>query len=126
LKAVGVAHVALAALLSGLALATQAQGGFPLKESVEASIHRGSIVFHNYCVTCHGMNADGQGRAAKLYSPRPANLRISPYSDDYKELIIRQGGKRVARSEFMPPWGEELTDEQIADVVAYLRTILTP
>lgn len=125
LKAVGVARVALAAQLFGLAIATEAQSGFPLKDSVETSIYRGSIVFPNYCVTCHGVNADGKGRAAKLHSPRPANLRISPYTDDYKELIIRGGGKRVARSEFMPPWGEELTDEQIADVIAYLRWIVT-
>jgi mono/diheme cytochrome c family protein len=123
-KTVGVARVALTALLCGLSLATQAQGDFQ-KHSVEASIYRGSVVFHNYCVTCHGVNADGEGRAAKLHSPKPANLRISPYNDVYKELIIRGGGKRVGRSEFMPPWGEELTDEQITDAVAYLRSILT-
>ena len=28
-------------------------------------------------------------------------------------LIVQKGGKALARSEFMPPWGEELTDEQI-------------
>jgi mono/diheme cytochrome c family protein len=124
LNAVAVARVALAALLLGLTLATEAQGDFTLKDSIEASVYRGSIVFHNYCVTCHGVNADGKGRAATLHTPRPANLRISPYSDAYKELIIRGGGTRVARSEFMPPWGEELTDQQIADVVVFLRWIL--
>lgn len=84
---------------------------------------RGSIVFHTYCVLCHGYKADGNGRAARNYSPRPANLTLSTASDEYKTLIIRKGGAAMGRSKFMPPWGNELTDEQIADVVYYLSTI---
>jgi mono/diheme cytochrome c family protein len=98
----------------------------PLKDSVEASVLRGDIVFRNYCVLCHGLNADGQGRAARMYNPKPANLRESIVNDAYKERIVRLGGKKVGRSEFMPPWGEELTNEQIVDVVRYLRSIAPP
>jgi mono/diheme cytochrome c family protein len=29
----------------------------------------------------------------------------------------------MGRSAFMPPWGQELTDEQIRDVVYYLSVI---
>jgi mono/diheme cytochrome c family protein len=95
----------------------------PHKNSPEASIYRGTIAFLNYCTTCHGVNADGLGRAAKIYNPKPANLRASMMNDMYKEMIIRRGGKAMGRSEFMPPWGEELTDEQIRDVLTYLRSI---
>ncbi|HEY0825678.1 MAG TPA: cytochrome c, partial [Ramlibacter sp.] len=63
------------------------------------------------------------GRAARLYNPKPANLRMSDKNEQYMKMIIRNGGKALARSEFMPPWGEELTDEQIGDVVAYLQSI---
>ena len=38
-------------------------------------------------------------------------------------LIVRGGGKSMGRSEYMPPWGEELTDEQIDDVTTYLQSI---
>ncbi len=95
------------------------------RDGADATHFRGSLVFFTYCVTCHGPNADGNGRAARLYNPRPANLRTSDKNDAYMKLIIRSGGKAVARSEFMPPWGEELTDEQIGDVVAYLQSINT-
>lgn len=98
----------------------------PLKDSPEAAIHRGTIVFRNYCALCHGLDADGQGRAARIYNPKPANLRQSAMTDANKERIIRQGGKKLGRSEFMPPWGEELTNEQIVDVVRYLRSIVPP
>ena len=93
------------------------------RDGPDATAFRGSLVFFNYCVTCHGPNADGNGRAARLYNPRPANLRASDKNAAYMKLIVRNGGKALARSEFMPPWGEELTDEQIGDVVAYLRSI---
>lgn len=93
------------------------------RDGPDAIAFRGSLVFFNYCVTCHGPNADGNGRAAKLYDPRPANLRASDKNDAYMRQIIRRGGKAMGRSEFMPPWGEELTDEQIGDVTAYLQSI---
>jgi mono/diheme cytochrome c family protein len=93
------------------------------RDGPEAATFRGSLVFFNYCVTCHGPNADGNGRAARLYNPRPANLRASDKNAAYMKLIVRTGGKSLARSEFMPPWGEELTDEQITDVVTYVQSI---
>lgn len=93
------------------------------RDGADATAFRGSLVFFNYCVTCHGPNADGNGRAARLYDPRPANLRASTRNEAYMKLIVRNGGKSIGRSEFMPPWGEELTDEQVSDVVAYLRSI---
>lgn len=84
---------------------------------------RGSIVFKTYCILCHGIKADGTGRAAGNYNPRPANLTISIATDAYKEAIIRKGGAAMGRSQFMPPWGLELSDEQIKDVVFYLGVI---
>jgi len=131
-----VRRAALAAGLALLALQAQAQlsdayaqvvqaTAKPLlaRDGEDATVFRGSLVFLNYCVTCHGPNADGKGRAAKLYDPRPANLRVSDKSADYMKLIIRRGGGAIGRSQYMPPWGEELTDEQIGDVTAYLRSI---
>lgn len=96
---------------------------YPNKHTAEAAIYRGGIVFSHYCALCHGLQADGKGRAAKMYDPKPANLITSDKNNDYKELIIRRGGAAIGRSQFMPPWDDELTDEQIADVVAFLHSI---
>lgn len=52
-----------------------------------------------------------------------ANLTRSTVSDQYKEKIIRAGGPGVGRSPCMPPWGNELTDEPIRDVVYFLGVI---
>jgi mono/diheme cytochrome c family protein len=127
-----------ALLIAACLLAMQAQAQLPgahaqmvattstpllARDGPDAAHFRGSLVFVNYCVTCHGPNADGRGRAAKLYDPKPANLRESDKNAAYMKLIVSKGGQSVARSQYMPPWGEELTEEQISDVVAYLQSI---
>jgi mono/diheme cytochrome c family protein len=93
------------------------------RDTGEASVIRGSIAFRTYCVLCHGTGGKGDGRAARMYTPRPADLTVSPFNDQYKEMIIRGGGPAVGRSPYMPPWGDELTDEQLRDVIAFLREL---
>lgn len=132
-RAALVAALSLAALGTALAhphgepapaaSVTGPSGALLPRDSVEAKVFRGGLVYANYCVTCHGINADGNGRAARLYTPRPANLRASDKNDDYFALIIRRGGEAIGRSAFMPPWVAELTDEQVGDLVSYLRSI---
>ena len=95
----------------------------PIKNTFQASVIRGEIVFSIYCTLCHGITGEGNGRAAKLHNPRPANLRKSMVPDIYKEMIIRKGGGGWGRSPDMPSWQDELTEEQIHDVVNFLRTI---
>lgn len=114
----------LLALAGSCAVAQQlSQGPLLPRDSADAAAFRGGLVYANYCVTCHGMNADGNGRAARLYDPRPANLRATDKNDAYLALIVRMGGEKLGRSPKMPPWGEELTDEQIRDVVSFVRSV---
>jgi cytochrome c oxidase cbb3-type subunit III len=89
-------------------------------------VRRGAVVYMTSCVLCHGVNADGKGRAGALFIPRPADLTQSTWSDQYKESIIRSGGISKGRSPAMPSWGGRLTNEEIKDVVAYLRMVLAP
>jgi mono/diheme cytochrome c family protein len=114
-------RLALACACLGAALAALAAEALPSPD--EQSVSRGSHVFQRYCVLCHGQKADGQGVAAKSYKPPPANLVASPYPDEYKELIIRKGGGAIGRSPFMPPWGQELSEQEIRDLLAFLRRI---
>ncbi len=95
----------------------------PKKNSPEAARLRGEIAFGRYCILCHGTNADGKGRAAKLFNPKPSNLRLSDKNILYKVMIISKGGEAMGRSPAMPRWDQELTSEQITDIVAYLDSI---
>ncbi len=115
----GVARAAK--LYSGLNLSIKPRSS----EYYAKIIRQGGELFKANCVLCHGVRADGMGRAAKLFSPPPANLMQSDKTDEYKERIIRLGGESLQRSSGMPAWSERLSNKEIADVVRYLRTIVT-
>lgn len=93
------------------------------KDSDEASRIRGRLVFQNYCVLCHGPEGRGDGRAAKLHNPRPFNLTLSTAPRAYIDQMIRNGGEEMGRGKGMPTWREQLTDEQINDVLNFLFSI---
>ena len=56
-----------------------------------------------------------------------ANHRDAAYmnslSNDHLFQVIKEGGAALGRSPLMAPWGGTLSDEQIRDVVAYVRTL---
>lgn len=93
------------------------------KDTQEASVIRGRLVFQNYCVLCHGPEGKGNGRAAKLHTPPPFNLTLSAAPRDYISQVVRKGGEAMGRGKGMPPWGDQLTDEQINDTLNYLFSI---
>lgn len=100
-----------------------AQAWAAIPHALAASAERGAVLFGTYCVACHGPQAAGCGPRAKLYVPRPANLTASTRSPEYKAGIIRGGGASMGRSAYMPPWGQALTAQDIADLVAHLGTL---
>jgi len=50
-------------------------------------------------------------------------LRASKLNDDERARIVRKGGEAVGRSSNMPIWEQELSDEEIRAVVAYVGTL---
>jgi cytochrome c oxidase cbb3-type subunit III len=90
-------------------------------DAEDRTLVRGGIVYKVYCALCHGYEGNGIARASDLYKGQ--NLSIGPAPLENYEQIIRLGGQASGLSAFMPPWQDELTDEQIADVSAYLAVI---
>lgn len=84
---------------------------------------RGAITFRTYCKLCHGKSGKGDGPLAVNKMPKPANLTQSILTNEQKRAIIKGGGQSVGRSPFMPPWGEELSEQEINDLLAYLKSI---
>ncbi len=72
---------------------------------------RGAEVFHTHsCAKCHGTNGVNGDRAPDLQEVRK-RMNAAEIANQ-----IRNGGKG------MPPFGDQLSDQQVADLVAYLRT----
>jgi mono/diheme cytochrome c family protein len=72
------------------------------------------------CATCHGEKGDGRGEMSDQFNPRPRNFTCAQTIDGVPDgqlfWIIRFGSPGTS----MPPHGE-LSDEQVWQMVAYLR-----
>ena len=90
-----------------------------------ASASRAQRLYYAYCVECHGVDGRGSWRAS-LFLLRPGDLtdrrRIAAESDQYLFDLIKNGGATIGRSG-MPAFGAQLSDEDIAMLVAYVRTL---
>ncbi|MCU0825282.1 MAG: cytochrome c [Leptospira sp.] len=93
----------------------------PSKEDL--AIASGKETYQTYCALCHGQEGDGKGKLAIGKMPAPANLTLSAIPDIAKREIIIKGGEAVGRSPFMPPWGQEFTEKQVDDLIAYINSI---
>ncbi|MZG53001.1 MAG: cytochrome c [Nitrospinae bacterium] len=95
------------------------------KEFKNSDRERGARVYKEYCSQCHGKSGGGDGPGAKGLDPKPAvhaELPLSDYPEDYLYNLIFYGGKSVGKSPNMPDWGLTLPKQDLADVIAYLRS----
>jgi mono/diheme cytochrome c family protein len=112
--------VALAFVMSLLAVASIPS--VPLAQSHDAA--RGKELFAQFCSGCHG--EDGRGEA-KTFRPNVGNLAVKELmdqlSDEYLFTVIQKGGAAVGKNAAMPAWSARLGDDDIWNVVAFVRTL---
>jgi len=81
--------------------------------------------FKKHCAGCHGSDGKAQTRlgrksGAKDISDKAAQAKLSD-ADIFK--TIKQGRKNAKGEEKMEPFGDELSDKEITELVAYVRTL---
>lgn len=85
----------------------------------------GQRVYLTYCASCHGANGHGSWRAW-IFFLRPGDLGdarlVGARTDEYLVNLIKNGGATIGKPG-MPAFGYHLKDEQIHELVAYLRTL---
>lgn len=83
--------------------------------------------YRTYCWQCHGMKGDGKGINIRDMTVMPRDhtdpQEMSARSDEDLFKAIKEGGQAVSKSVLMPPWGGVLSDEEIWDLVRYLRKL---
>ena len=81
----------------------------------------GAKVFQVNCEPCHGAQGHGDGPAGAALDPKPKNLPelAAQVGDDYLFWRVSTGKPGTS----MAPWAGVLTEEQIWQAVAFIRTL---
>jgi mono/diheme cytochrome c family protein len=94
-----------------------------------ASISAGKDIYDTFCSACHGAKGDGRGPAAKnLTGAKPRDFTSKDFVVDGREAQIKQtifegAAKTFHGSPYMPEWKTTLTEQQITDIVEYLKIL---
>ncbi len=112
-------RIGLAVLLAGTAL--------PSLAAAQGNAENGKAQFVQNCAPCHGQAGKGDGAAAAALNPKPRDLTDKAYmaglKNEYLIDIVKKGGAAVGKSAAMPPWGAAMKDDQIRDVIAFVRSL---
>ncbi|HET8533119.1 MAG TPA: cytochrome c [Methylomirabilota bacterium] len=85
----------------------------------------GQRLYLSYCASCHAANGHGSWRAW-LFLMRPSDLGdarlVDALPDEYLFTLIKNGGATIGKPG-MPAFGYHLKDEEIRELVRYLRAL---
>ncbi len=83
---------------------------------------RGAALFERECSRCHSVDLSARGsRFFRAYPRLDCADYLAQVTDRYLFVAISEGGLAVGRNELMKPFSELLTEQEIADLVAFLR-----
>jgi len=98
----------------------------PLTAMPQTAPVTGKEIFEQMCAGCHGTRGDGGAGQKSGFVPRVPTLANKEYMnsvpDDYLVLVIQKGGEYMGKMASMPAWEKRLSEQEIRDVVAHIRT----
>ena len=112
----------------GVVLAASAVLGPPAAAQDEGSERLGSLVFREYCRTCHGNTAKGDGPVAEHLTPKPADLTgIAKRNggefpaDRVRTAILKGEDVDGHGNSEMPVWGSAFQETRGGDDAAEIE-----
>jgi mono/diheme cytochrome c family protein len=111
---------AIAAYLKGLPAGAPEPVVTPPPQAVMTA---GAAIYVHNCIACH--ETDGSG-APRIYPPLPGNANLQSANPSSMLRIILDGAQtvttpRAPNAGSMPAYGAKFTDQEIADVLTYIR-----
>ncbi len=98
--------------------------------AADVTVTEGQRLFARNCAACHGERGQGDGPSAAGFATKPANLAdgrlMNGLPDEFLRSVIKHGGPAEGLAVTMPPFQGTLADDQIQQVIAYVRTLADP
>lgn len=92
-----------------------------------AAIASGNEAYVALCSQCHGEDGSGKGPDASGLNPRPADFtdqeQMQAHTDGYLFWRISDGGDFDPYNSLMTAWGTLLSEQEIWELISYLRTL---
>lgn len=85
----------------------------------------GKALHVEHCAACHGMT--GAADVVVMHmdeTPRDQSdpIYMKQLPDEYLYLAVCKGGEGIGKSYVMSPWGDFFTDQEIRDLIAWVRS----
>lgn len=111
------------------ALLAVAFSGAPAARAADDAAN-GERIYAHKCVWCHGDEGDGLGPAAERFNPPPRDFTLAQYklkTTYFDDMISNDADlfRVIAdgmRGTVMPGWSDVLSEQEIRDLIAYLKT----
>ena len=91
---------------------------------------QGKRIFYAQCVWCHADATPAGPSNRSNVTPTPPLMNDGAALNKESEATLRDaialGGSALGKSAMMPPYGRTLSDEEITDLIAYIRAIAQP
>ncbi len=86
---------------------------------------RGAALHLQHCAVCHGV--DGKAEVIVMHMDEPPKDQSDPaymktLPDEYLYLVICKGGAAVGKNFIMPKFGDVISDQDIRDIIVWIRT----
>ncbi|MBI2883545.1 MAG: cytochrome c [Candidatus Methylomirabilis oxyfera] len=86
--------------------------------------------FGTFCGPCHGQAGKGDGPAAAALNPKPRNFTDGKYMNTRTDTqlinVIKNGSAAEKLSPLMVGYGSILNDQEIKEIVAFIRSLAVP
>ncbi|HKY71332.1 MAG TPA: cytochrome c [Nitrospira sp.] len=106
-------------MIAAMSLAVLVEGAPFLLHAGNADVEAGRRIYAEACKACHGL--DGKGAGVMKFRPPAADLtspQVQAKLDSGLYTVIHEGRANTA----MGAWKYALSDEEIRDVLSYVRT----